>query len=731
MAKEFEFDFKIGGALASSFATAMNAAKGMMKGVSADLQKQNSQQVAKQKELEASMKSLKAEQTQLNAAYKAGGISAAQYASGMQRITNDLKTAESQERKLSSEMKKTSSAMQAQKAASAGAFNVNPINNMTGAVTGLTGKFSALNAKVVAFAGMAATGFGLANVIGSAVNAGESVYQLSTKLHMTAGEASLMSKVLSLTGGDVDTAAKALSRMDKAVIDTGKSGEAMRATLASWGVSLTDANGKLLPMNKQLANMAAGYKKAAAEGKEQEFVLQTLGTKGLELTKTLQNYDEAAETASKVKGVGLDPQAMHKLKLEMDVMKMQAGQFGLAMAQAFAPIAQQVFPVILPQMQALAQWIAKNKETIATFVIEGAKIAAIAVGVSKVVAVGKTLYSGLMMVKNGATIARVALALMGGPVTLAIAAITAGLYLLYNHWDEVTQFMSNSWKAVCTMATNVWNGFKTVLSMGINALKFLIVSYINFWLKLPSRILWVIGFIAGAVPRIPSIIGNAIMTAGSFLARLPAMCIQAGTAFLSAAGAWLSSAYSITVDWISNTVSSAGTTLLNLPQICAEAGAAFVSSASSWASEAYNAVLEWIQQIPSMISNYVSSAWNSAKASLQAGFGAGSGSNSESANAIGGIYGQGAFHTTFAENSPEAAIPIDGSSRSMDLWRQTGHMLGVDNMGGGINVNLTVPVTVNGAMDNTTAGSLGNNIQAAVERAMANVAERQRRLSYV
>lgn len=322
------------------------------------------------------MKSLKAEQTQLNAAYKAGGISAAQYASGMQRITNDLKTAESQERKLSSEMKKTSSAMQTQKAASAGAFNVNPINNMTGAVTGLTGKFSALNAKVVAFAGMAATGFGLANVIGSAVNAGESVYQLSTKLHMTAGEASLMSKVLSLTGGDVDTAAKALSRMDKAVIDTGKSGEAMRATLASWGVSLTDANGKLLPMNKQLANMAAGYKKAAAEGKEQEFVLQTLGTKGLELTKTLQNYDEAAETASKVKGVGLDPQAMHKLKLEMDVMKMQAGQFGLAMAQAFAPIAQQVFPVILPQMQALAQWIAKNKETIATFVIEGAKIAA-------------------------------------------------------------------------------------------------------------------------------------------------------------------------------------------------------------------------------------------------------------------------------------------------------------------------------------------------------------------
>ena len=53
-------------------------------------------------------------------------------------------------------------------------------------------------------------------------------------------------------------------------------------------------------------------------------------------------------------------------------------------------------------------------------------------------------------------------------------------------------------------------------------------------------------------------------------------------------------------------------------------------------------------------------------------------SQSIEANATGGIYKQGAFLTTFAEESPEAAIPIDGSARAISLWKQTGAMLGMN-----------------------------------------------------
>lgn len=47
------------------------------------------------------------------------------------------------------------------------------------------------------------------------------------------------------------------------------------------------------------------------------------------------------------------------------------------------------------------------------------------------------------------------------------------------------------------------------------------------------------------------------------------------------------------------------------------------------------------------------------------------------ANYKGGIYPKGQFLTTFAEKSPEAAIPIDNSKRARELWTKTGQMLGM------------------------------------------------------
>lgn len=46
-------------------------------------------------------------------------------------------------------------------------------------------------------------------------------------------------------------------------------------------------------------------------------------------------------------------------------------------------------------------------------------------------------------------------------------------------------------------------------------------------------------------------------------------------------------------------------------------------------------------------------------------------------NAKGGIY-QNPILTTFAEMGPEAAIPLDGTSRAKALWQQAGQMLGMD-----------------------------------------------------
>ena len=55
----------------------------------------------------------------------------------------------------------------------------------------------------------------------------------------------------------------------------------------------------------------------------------------------------------------------------------------------------------------------------------------------------------------------------------------------------------------------------------------------------------------------------------------------------------------------------------------------------------------------------------------------GGGGQEIAANARGGIYRKGAFLTTFAEDSAEAAIPLDGSPRAIGLWRKAGEILGV------------------------------------------------------
>ena len=74
------------------------------------------------------------------------------------------------------------------------------------------------------------------------------------------------------------------------------------------------------------------------------------------------------------------------------------------------------------------------------------------------------------------------------------------------------------------------------------------------------------------------------------------------------------------------------------------------------------------------------------------------------ANAEGGIYNKGSFLTTFAENSGEAAIPLDSSARSKSLWLETGNLLGMfDGQSSSAPINISLNVTVNGDSDKNKA----------------------------
>ncbi|MGL5270183.1 MAG: phage tail tape measure protein [Selenomonadaceae bacterium] len=82
------------------------------------------------------------------------------------------------------------------------------------------------------------------------------------------------------------------------------------------------------------------------------------------------------------------------------------------------------------------------------------------------------------------------------------------------------------------------------------------------------------------------------------------------------------------------------------------------------------------------------------KANVQASAAAG-GEAQVYANAAGGIYNRGSFLTTFAEESAEAAIPLDGSARAVGLWQRAGEILGVGGNGGN-NITVTFAPVING-----------------------------------
>ncbi len=97
-------------------------------------------------------------------------------------------------------------------------------------------------------------------------------------------------------------------------------------------------------------------------------------------------------------------------------------------------------------------------------------------------------------------------------------------------------------------------------------------------------------------------------------------------------------------------------------------------------------------------------------------------------NAAGGIYGRGAFLTTFAEDSGESAIPHTPTARNIGLLARTNEIMGSPL--GGNSYSIPISITVNGAADSGTASNIASEVEAAVQRALANIENQRARVSY-
>ena len=223
-------------------------------------------------------------------------------------------------------------------------------------VSRLSSGFSLLSAKTAAFLAVCTTGAGLFNITHDAMQAGENIYRLTQRLHTTSAEAAQLSRVFSLAGTSIDGVIPLFARLDKQVSAAGEDGNAMTEALTRFGVTLTNETGQLLPLNEQLAQLARGYKNAAAAGEEEAFTAEVLGARGAALIPVLEQYDDLMEISSHVKTTGLlNPEEAHAAYLKWREMEMEAGQLRLALGSALATLAVGQWGHRFPQRRLLLQ----------------------------------------------------------------------------------------------------------------------------------------------------------------------------------------------------------------------------------------------------------------------------------------------------------------------------------------------------------------------------------------
>lgn len=178
-------------------------------------------------------------------------------------------------------------------------------------------------------------------------------------------------------------------------------------------------------------------------------------------------------------------------------------------------------------------------------------------------------------------------------------------------------------------------------------------------------------------------------------------------------------AWMIYKNW--DTVKEWFTTLWDDPALALQQ---FCDGVKSKLGEAY----DWIHNKWESISNFLSSPiFGSVNITA-------SGQNGQKVaqNAYGGIYGKGAFLTSFAERDGESAIPHTPNKRNVGLLAATNAIMG--NPLGGVNINATFnpQITVQGGTSDTAAqiDNLITQKMREFEEMLKRVAAQQRRLSY-
>lgn len=384
----------------------------------------------------------------------------------------------------------------------------------------------------------------------------------------------------------------------------------------------------------------------------------------------------------------------NQLSLFRNSITAVAIEIGSALLPAINSILQNIVPVVV----AFANWAKEHQVLIQTMVALAASFAGVLLAARSILAIRagfnmlkETANLFFIVNKNGETVLRgaatasklfhaglnglgaafraaatgaraLAMALMANPIIAIVAVIIAVVAAIIYFWNTNEQFRA----AVIA----IWNN---IVSFGMSLFSALAAFFTGVWNGLVAIATAVWSGIMTVATMAVSVIMDIIFAFGAFFTGVWNGCLAIASAvwdaissFVSAAASVIEGIISALVDYISSAWDSAVAAVQSFASSVMDA----IGQAVDWAMDKWNSLVN-------ALSHPIDTAINIAQNITRTISEATSSGDDVSENARGGIYQRGAFLTTFAEDSAEAAIPLDGSARAISLWQQAGAALGV------------------------------------------------------
>lgn len=384
----------------------------------------------------------------------------------------------------------------------------------------------------------------------------------------------------------------------------------------------------------------------------------------------------------------------NQLSLFRNSITAVAIEIGSALLPAINSILQNIVPVVV----AFAKWAKEHQVLIQTMVALAASFAGVLLAARSILAIRagfnmlkETANLFFIVNKNGETVLRgsatasklfhaglnglgaafrlaatgaraLAMALMANPIIAIVAVIIAVVAAIIYFWNTNEQFRA----AVIA----IWNN---IVSFGMSLFSALAAFFTGVWNGLVAIATAVWSGIMTVATMAVSVIMDIISAFGAFFTGVWNGCLAIASAVWDAISSFVSGAASVIegiisalVDYISSAWDSAVAAVQSFASSVIDA----IGQAVDWAMDKWSSLVN-------ALSHPIDTAINIAQNITRTISEATSSGDDVSENARGGIYQRGAFLTTFAEDSAEAAIPLDGSARAISLWQQAGAALGV------------------------------------------------------